>query len=156
MNNLLFLIAFNIVIVAVSGNWLQSCLDRHNLYRRRHGKPLMTLDSKAISHASKRARELSSRCAFDHSGNSGSGFGENLAGGNADCARDVDMWYGEIKQYNPRNPRFSPSTGHYTQLIWRSSTRLGCATASHCRYRHVTVCSYYPPGNYAGRFNENV
>ncbi|RWS00417.1 hypothetical protein B4U80_14802, partial [Leptotrombidium deliense] len=66
MNTLVYLIALNIVMVAVSGNWLQSCLDAHNYYRRIHGKPLMKLDLMAISHASRRARQLSLLCAFDH------------------------------------------------------------------------------------------
>ncbi|RWS18163.1 hypothetical protein B4U80_10738, partial [Leptotrombidium deliense] len=93
---------------------------------------------------------------FDHSGNYGSGFGENLAGGNLNCARDVDLWYSEIRQYDPRNAIISPSTAHFTQLMWQSSTRLGCAIANHCRYKYVTVCSYYPPGNNFIRFYSNV
>jgi hypothetical protein len=38
------------------------------------------------------------------------------------------------------------STGHFTQLVWRATTELGCARAQ-CGGIDVVVCQYDPPGN---------
>jgi len=46
---------------------------------------------------------------------------------------------------------FSSETGHYTQVVWKSTTHLGCATYG----RHL-VCQYGPSGNFKGRFTQNV
>ena len=40
--------------------------------------------------------------------------------------------------------------GHYTQIIWRNTTRIGCGLASNAQ-RDVLVCRYSPPGNFIGQ-----
>lgn len=35
--------------------------------------------------------------------------------------------YDEVVNYNFTMPGFSPSTGHFTQVVWKSSSQLGCA-----------------------------
>lgn len=53
-------------------------------------------------------------------------------------------------------PQDSSSTGrwqdvaHYTQLIWPTSTRIGCAIAANDKDEFL-VCRYFPAGNIAGR-----
>jgi hypothetical protein len=39
----------------------------------------------------------------------------------------LKAWYDEISLYNYNNPVFSSGTGHFTQMVWKSSTALGCA-----------------------------
>jgi hypothetical protein len=39
--------------------------------------------------------------------------------------------------------------GHYTQMIWRGTTRIGCAIASDPRGQ-VLACRYWPAGNVCG------
>ena len=41
----------------------------------------------------------------------------------------TDAWYNEVKQYNYNQPGFSMATGHFTQLVWKSSRRLGVGVA---------------------------
>ena len=47
----------------------------------------------------------------------------------ADCTKiatdSTSSLYAEIKLYNYNNPVFSQETGHFTQLVWKSSTTLG-------------------------------
>ena len=40
------------------------------------------------------------------------------------------MWTGEAKDYDPNNPVFSSGAGHFTQVVWKNSKRLGCAFAT--------------------------
>jgi len=45
--------------------------------------------------------------------------------------------------------------GHFTQVVWRSSTHLGVGKAEGTDSDFV-VAVYYPPGNMEGTFEENV
>jgi pathogenesis-related protein 1 len=88
-------------------------------------------------------------CGLQHA--QGTGYGENLAAGsNVGAGRAVDMWASEKSNYvySPEYV-FENDTGHYTQIVWRDSIRIGCASAS-CGGRAVVVCRYDPPGNYIG------
>ncbi|KAM0899056.1 hypothetical protein ACQ4PT_021543 [Festuca glaucescens] len=41
--------------------------------------------------------------------------------------------------------------GHYTQIVWRGTTKVGCAMASCAGGKGtIAVCKYNPPGNYVG------
>jgi len=48
-------------------------------------------------------------------------------------------------------------TGHFTAVVWRSTTHLGIGVAYNPRARwYVVVANYAPPGNVMGQFRENV
>jgi hypothetical protein len=69
----------------------------------------------------------------------------------------VDSWYNEIKQYNFQNAQFSSTTGHFTQLVWKSTQKLGIGVALGAGDTSVyIVAQFSPQGNYLGRFQENV
>jgi pathogenesis-related protein 1 len=88
-------------------------------------------------------------CGLEHA--MGSGYGENLAAGTSvDAERAVEMWASEIENYS-YSPKytFETNTGHYTQIVWRGTERIGCASAA-CSNRNVVVCRYDPPGNFIG------
>ena len=47
----------------------------------------------------------------------------------------------------------SDGCGHYTQIVWRKSTQLGCGVASCNSARgkqDIWICNYSPAGNFAG------
>ncbi|KDQ16646.1 hypothetical protein BOTBODRAFT_236799 [Botryobasidium botryosum FD-172 SS1] len=130
-------------------------LGPHNTFRAKHGaKPLTWSNSLAAS-----AQAWANRCQFQHSGTQG--VGENLAAGtgNFTPAGAIKAWTDEASQYNPTNP--VPS--HFTQVVWKSTTQVGCAVAS-CsgifdpKYGKANyyVCQYSPPGNVIGQFSANV
>ena len=56
-------------------------------------------------------------------------YGENLAKGYGDWKSAITAWYDEVSDYDYSNPGFSSSTGHFTQLVWVGTTKLGCGVA---------------------------
>ena len=92
----------------------------------------------------------------------GGPHGENMAEGFGSPALAIDAWAGEESDYNWSNADFSEQTGHFTQLVWQNTTRVGCG-AAHCNgqgenaaFGWFMVCEYDPPGNVIGQFQYNV
>ena len=46
-------------------------------------------------------------------------------------------------------------TGHFTQLVWKSTTQVGFGLGIKGN-KYYCVGQYYPSGNYQNRFQENV
>ncbi|KAL6755130.1 CAP domain-containing protein [Haematococcus lacustris] len=128
---------------AVSYYSSNDILALHNAYRAAHSAPALSWDSQLQSKAQSWANNLASNCQFYHSGS-----GENLASGFASWADAAYAWYVEYKQYNYNAPGYSAAVGHFTQMVWLGTTKLGCATAnSKCSQGVIYVCQYDPPGN---------
>jgi hypothetical protein len=80
----------------------------------------------------------------------------------------INSWYGEIADY--LWPAASGATktnggviGHFTQVVWRSTTKVGCGANSKCSNmfgdgwaNNVVVCRYDPAGNLEGSFFDMV
>lgn len=135
---------------------IEQWLMAHNVYRARHGvPPVFWSDIVAAS-----AQSYAETCP---SGHSASGYGENLAWASYDMGvlSVVKMWYEEESRYDYESPGFKSGTGHFTQIIWKGSTEIGCASVVACGSGHslkanTWVCQYNPPGNYRRQFSENV
>ncbi|TVY86734.1 Repressed by EFG1 protein, partial [Lachnellula willkommii] len=126
-------------------------LDAHNFYRGEHNASALSWNASSASVGEK----WSSACNFVHSGGP---TGENLAAGYANASASVDAWGLERGKYNWKSPGFSEATGHFTQLVWRNTTSVGCGRTS-CGGKNGTpgwyvVCEYYPPGNVEGSSNQ--
>ncbi|ORX57569.1 PR-1-like protein [Hesseltinella vesiculosa] len=126
----------------------QAILNLHNKFRAAHQAPPLKWDTKVAAYAQK----WTSHCVFQHSQGQ---YGENLAMGYSNWADAITAWYDEYKQYSYNNPGFGESTGHFTQVVWRTSTKLGCGVSS-CNGRPIYSCNYNPPGNMIGDFKKNV
>ncbi len=81
--------------------------------------------------------------------------GENVFGASgpptASTPRDAVMaWSTEGASYDYATNTCSASTcGHYTQIVWRATTELGCAVGdcASLTFRRTLVCNYGPGGN---------
>ena len=63
----------------------------------------------------------------------------------------VGQWTAEKASYDHSTNTCSAQTcGHYTQVVWAATTKLGCGMAT-CGDTQVWVCNYDPQGNYTGQ-----
>jgi len=62
--------------------------------------------------------------------------------------------YDEISNYNFASGR-GMGTGHFTQVVWKTSTKLGCGIGKGNRGVYV-CCQYLEAGNYMGEYTKNV
>ena len=142
--------------MAATAAEIQQWLQAHNTYRTLHGvSPVTWSDTVAAS-----AQAWANTCPTAHSG---SGYGENMAFAssvsyNPGASTIVQLWYSEEPDYDYNKPGFSPTTGHFTQVVWKGSTEIGCGFKTGCTtgWANVWVCQYNPPGNHIGYFAENV
>jgi uncharacterized protein YkwD len=132
-------------------------VNAHNRYRTKHCAPPLTWSTKLAEVAQKWADTMKAKgCTFEHSGDKR--YGENLAGGTSgalDPEATVGMWYDEIKEYTFPDGGFSMKTGHFTQLVWRSTKHVGCGRTT-CKGMDLYVCNYDPPGNWEGQYRKEV
>jgi len=135
---------------------MQAMVDAQNRLRAAHCAPPLVWSTAVAEHAQKWADHLASRgCALQHSETE---YGENISGGSLSTQTPdqvASLWYRENAGYHYAPGGFSMTTGHFTQLVWRGSQRLGCGAAS-CGDLRVWVCNYDPAGNMQGDFNGNV
>uniref|UniRef100_A0A0N4ZLS3 SCP domain-containing protein n=1 Tax=Parastrongyloides trichosuri TaxID=131310 RepID=A0A0N4ZLS3_PARTI len=131
--------------------------DETNCYREGHQADPLEIDNDLQAQAQAYADKLlSDDQGLIHS-DSGGAYGENLAWVSDESIADtsVKMWYDENADYDYSSPGFSGDTGHFTQLVWKGSQKVGCGIASGSGGVY-TVCQYKPPGNYEGEFEDNV
>ncbi|KAG2220785.1 hypothetical protein INT45_012454 [Circinella minor] len=125
--------------VAISKATAKNGLKVHNELRAKHGSPPLRWSTKLEKYAQK----WSNGCEFKHSQGP---YGENLAMGHASFPDAINAWYNEEKAYNYNQPGFSGATGHFTAVVWKGTTEVGCGIKK-CNGAPIYTCSYYPPGN---------
>jgi hypothetical protein len=68
----------------------------------------------------------------------------------------VQGWYDEIEAYDFDHGAFAANTGHFTLMVWKASTQVGCGHAPCGTDKEIWVCEYDPAGNVDGGFEANV
>ncbi|KAF4553291.1 Hypothetical protein D9617_7g030180 [Elsinoe fawcettii] len=158
-----------------------AAIKRHNQHRNNHGSPPVTWSAELAQAAMKSAQ----RCTFAHYMNeNGLTYGQNLALGYAApniAGIITDGWYSEVQYYGNNYGQAQPDYGnnmenfskwgHFTQVVWRDSSKIGCATWRCNSVKtsatdstpmpaayggDVTYCNYQGPGNYGGEYANNV
>jgi len=81
--------------------------------------------------------------------------GENIfaSSANATAQQAVQSWASEGASYNYATNSCSGNTcGHYTQVVWRDTVKLGCALKNcpNIQFPSTIICDYGPGGNVGG------
>jgi len=135
-------------------------LAAHNRYRSQAGVPPLAWDAALAAGAAAYGPALAARGSLAHSPRTQRpGIGENLWMGTAGAYSPeamVDAWGSERAMYRDGIFPAVSTTGnwldvaHYTQMIWRTTTRVGCAVHRSGR-RDYLICRYSPSGNRDGQ-----
>ncbi|XWX00570.1 hypothetical protein V2A60_008591 [Cordyceps javanica] len=137
--------------------WEQEMLDTHNRYRREHSAAPLQWNQNLAQNA----RAWVGTCKGGHQPNSP--HGENIAAGpftDKPASFWADLWGEERERHKYDQAGYSAESGHFTQMVWKATTQLGCAVKL-CKDKkgmdtsHV-ACEYEPIGNWAGQFRQNV
>lgn len=127
--------------------------EAHNEVRREYGVPDLTYDTilEAVS-ADWIAHLASNGCILEHNWNSP--LGENLFWSNYPASPDavVESWASEVQYYDYESNSCDPGQmcGHYTQIIWSTTERVGCSVGACDDGSEIWMCNYDPPGNMVG------
>ncbi|CAF4716134.1 unnamed protein product, partial [Rotaria sp. Silwood2] len=140
-------------------------LDIHNILRARHCVPPLVLNEEINIRAQIYAEHLARKDGkLIHSTDRHDLFGENLYAitrkspiTNLSAAKVTLTWYAEVALYDYNKPGYNKSIGHFSQIVWKDTERLGVgyATAREGRKMFV-VAQYGPPGNYDFEFSTCV
>lgn len=144
-------------------NPLKKIYDDHNYYRNIHLVSNLDIDTQL----EKDAQRMADTCTFAHD------FkdlkikeeGENLYMVKMASSKEkqfnnainnaTNAWYNEVNLYNFLWPSFAKSTGHFTQLVWKDTKKIGCGY-NYCNGMNLVACRYKNPGNMMGSFFSNV
>lgn len=146
---------------------LVGIVDAHNRARQNAtpapSAPLAPLSWSAEAAAT--ASAWAEHCSFAHNPELGKlGMGQNLyasVGLSPSAADVVEAWASEVSDYDyaTNTCKSGKMCGHYTQIVWSTTTAVGCAIKS-CTDNspfdvpgawELWVCDYSPPGNYRGK-----
>lgn len=164
------------VSAASPTDYESTALYHHNQHRANHSANALAWDSTLAGYAAITA----AKCIFAHDMYEGTaGYGQNLAAyGSSDLSTATNVgavadgitnqwYYGEADNmpYGVASPSITgaPEFLHFSAMLWKSSTTVGCATAT-CQAGTVfpdvaslfTVCNYKEEGNINGEFDTEV
>jgi len=134
-------------------------LAAHNSVRAGHGAVDLVWNDTLANAASGWAQT----CQVKHSDGTllDTPYGENIvaAAGHFPITKAMQQFVLDESDYDPANPTYN----HFTQVVWKSTTQLGCAGAT-CNDifdrslgpASYYVCLYNPAGNVVGQAAANV
>ncbi|KAF2652757.1 PR-1-like protein [Lophiostoma macrostomum CBS 122681] len=133
-------------------NFISRVMDAHWYWRRIHCAQDLTWDPALAQAAFDSVNACTEHPQHDRGGSNLSSMGP--APGHYDewlrAAREmVQGWHEEELKYPYDNPTWDTAWGHFTQVVWRNTSHLGCAMA-HCgdvEFPARLYCFYESPGN---------
>lgn len=141
-------------------------LKAHNKHRTMVGVPVLNWSASLATTAQAYADKLkvTKACKPEHS--YAAELGENLYWASAMIYSNgiskvqpitptqvADSWGSEKENYSyvTNSCAAGKVCGHYTQIIWESTTEIGCGNAVCADNTQIWVCNYSPAGNFVGK-----
>ena len=133
----------------------------HNELRIKHDSPPLNENEELNNMASSYAKSLANNqeknnCEYNV-------YKEEILGENifiTDYKKPKDIFKkisNEKYEYDFDKNKYSSSSAHFTQAIWKDTTDIGCGFwADKASKKNFIVLLYYPAGNVLGNFNKNV
>uniref|UniRef100_A0AAZ1X6V2 SCP domain-containing protein n=1 Tax=Oreochromis aureus TaxID=47969 RepID=A0AAZ1X6V2_OREAU len=149
---------------AISPREMNALLDYHNRVRSQVFPPAANMEYMLWDEElAKSADSWASRCVWDHSPTQAMKYvGQNLSvtSGRYQSITDlVRSWNDERHHFSYPNRCSGSVCSHYTQMVWASTSRVGCAVrkcsnmdvfGSTWREATLLVCNYLIKGNWVG------
>ena len=140
----------------------------HNVVREKHSadklskdKDLENLAQISVDKCKTAGKLINSDILYN-----GQKVGQHLfvSGGEPQRGGDfVYIWHKEMQNYDfekGQSKRDGIEVGHFTQLVWKATTKIGCAFAegtwNEISPSYYFSCIYFPKGNIPGEYPENV
>ncbi|KAI8895425.1 CAP domain-containing protein [Globomyces pollinis-pini] len=129
-------------------DYISDCLNAHNSYRAAKGVPPLAWSADLANKAQIWANRIEGTPLTLNSHSHVQGEGENISGAGGACSGAVRVFAAEAAIYRDgfkmgQGPNNVMVVGHYSQLMWRTTTHVGCASS-----KSRVVCKYVPPGNW--------
>jgi hypothetical protein len=127
-------------------------VESHNEIRSEYGLEPLVWDDALAQAAAEWIEVLSSErgCVPEH--DLDSPLGENIAwnsGFESHACRVTEGWAQEVEDWDFDAQACTGSCGHWTQIVWATTERMGCAVTP-CAddpEAELWMCTYDPPGN---------
>lgn len=143
--------------------FINDTLFAHNKYRALVGSPPLVWDNTLAAEAEQWAKNMLAKGSMYHSGKSG--MGENIAyeyntAGVPGTVADIitrrwitnelpNFKYGKWPDCKINSS--GHTVGHYTQCVWKATTKVGCYVAYNSSKTKMYICANYSkPGNIVG------
>ena len=161
MKSVLLLLTFTVITSLYAQNTvtIDSAIQRrilieHNKERKLLNIPNLTWNEEIAAYAEEWVLQLAEEDNSIHH-RSRDNYGENISWISDmpdDISEGVAMWNEEkvYFKYKPIGNDWAKA-GHYTQVIWKNTTQVGCGCATSKSGAFFFVCNYDPPGNYMGQ-----
>lgn len=151
-------------------DFIKKCVQIHNQFRSKVNPKARNMLYMSWDPALARiAKAWAKSCRFAHNPQLKSRLhpnftvvGENIWTGSLflfSASAAISDWYNEIKYYDFSTMRCTKVCGHYTQVVWADSYKVGCAVQFCPRVANFEslsngahfICNYGPGGNYPTR-----
>ncbi|BBN05554.1 pathogenesis-related protein 1 [Marchantia polymorpha subsp. ruderalis] len=151
----LFLLLATAGIASAALSRERQFLDPHNKARKAVKVPNLSWDPNLAKYAQNWAnKQARNNCQLKTSNGP---YGENMywTSWSSTPLEAVKAFVSEKKFYNHASNTCTAKTKTsclmYTQVVWKKTTKLGCASSRCPRGGTITVCSYNPRGNFIGQ-----
>ncbi|XP_061495696.1 glioma pathogenesis-related protein 1 [Rhineura floridana] len=154
-----------------NAHFIEECVRMHNNFRSSVNPSASNMKRMSWDHElAKTANSWAKMCQFQHNadlkvpGKAHPNFtavGENIWTGSLhlfNVTVALTDWYNEVQYYNYATQNCNYVCGHYTQMVWATSYKVGCAVHFCPKVKGFNIpnaalfiCNYGPGGNYPAR-----